>query len=104
MVFERSIFKLCFVLASAFFFLTASKFAVGSQYPLNFTNADGSITQINAKPKRILSTAVTVTGTLLAMDAPVIASAQTATASFFDQWHKEAKAKNVGGEILCKVF
>ncbi|TMO85470.1 Fe2+-enterobactin ABC transporter substrate-binding protein [Pseudoalteromonas spongiae] len=66
-----------------------------AEFPRYFVNADGSTTEIVAKPKRILSTSVTVTGTLLVMDAPVIASAQTATANFFAQWQNIAQAKKV---------
>nr|WP_070969119.1 Fe2+-enterobactin ABC transporter substrate-binding protein [Vibrio sonorensis] len=64
-------------------------------WPQTFVNADGSSTVIPSKPKRILSTSVTVTGTLLAIDAPVIASASAVTGKFFGQWEHLAKNKNV---------
>ncbi|EGR0516665.1 Fe2+-enterobactin ABC transporter substrate-binding protein [Vibrio cholerae] len=64
-------------------------------WPRTFQNADGSITTIPSQPKRILSTAVTVTGTLLAIDAPVIASAATTQSTFFEQWRKLAELRQV---------
>ena len=41
-----------------------------AEWPRVFENADGTTTEIPAQPERILSTAVSVTGTLLAIDAP----------------------------------
>lgn len=64
-------------------------------WPRIFTNVDGSQTEIPAKPKRILSTSVTLTGTLLAIKAPVVASGSAANGQFFAQWEKVAKEKNV---------
>ncbi len=64
-------------------------------WPRSFNNADGSTTTIQQAPKRILSTSVTVTGTLLAMDAPLIASASAANGEFFAQWAQNAAAKKV---------
>ena len=57
--------------------------------------------EIPAKPEKIVSTSVTLTGTLLAVDAPVIASggAQGAQTSdedgFFTQWAEEAHDEDV---------
>ena len=43
-------------------------------------------TTLAGAARRVLSTSVTVTGTLLAIDAPVIASAGGANGRFFEQW------------------
>ena len=61
-------------------------------------------TTINAQPKRIANTALSATGTLLAIDAPVIASAATDPSEitdnqgFFSQWSDVAREKGV--EVL----
>lgn len=60
-----------------------------------FVNADGSVTPIPARPQRILSTSVTVTGTLLAIDVPVVASAAAADGRFFGQWQAIARERQV---------
>ncbi|AZV92916.1 Fe2+-enterobactin ABC transporter substrate-binding protein [Bordetella sp. J329] len=74
----------------------AAEAATASQpWPRDFHNADGSITHIPAQPKRILSTTPTITGTLLAIDAPVVASASAANGQFFAQWAEVAKARNL---------
>ncbi|HCH51438.1 MAG TPA: Fe2+-enterobactin ABC transporter substrate-binding protein [Proteus sp.] len=64
-------------------------------WPRVFTSVDGSTVEIKQKPKRILSASVSITGTLLAMDAPVIASSTAANGKFFAQWDKVAKDKGV---------
>lgn len=58
--------------------------------------------EIPEQPQRILSTAVGLTGSLLAVDAPVIATGGTTTGSsadneegFFNQWADEAREKGV---------
>ncbi|MGO1276109.1 MAG: Fe2+-enterobactin ABC transporter substrate-binding protein, partial [Corynebacterium variabile] len=57
--------------------------------------------EIPAKPEKIVSTSVTLTGTLLAVDAPVIASggAKAGPTSddkgFFSQWAEEADEQGV---------
>ncbi len=61
----------------------------------SFDNADGSVTAIPKAPERILSTSVAITGTLLAIDAPVAASASTAKNEFFAQWAEVARQRNV---------
>lgn len=55
-------------------------------WPRRFDNADGTRTTLAGAARRVLSTSVTVTGTLLAIDAPVIASAGGANGRFFEQW------------------
>lgn len=64
-------------------------------WPRDVANADGSRTTIPAPPRRILSTSVTLTGTLLAIDAPVVASATTTAGHFFAQWDAIAQARGV---------
>ncbi|WP_104399534.1 Fe2+-enterobactin ABC transporter substrate-binding protein [Vibrio penaeicida] len=64
-------------------------------YPRTFVNADGSETAIPAKPTRILSTSVTISGTLLAIDAPLIASASNYEGTFFKQWADLAEKRHV---------
>ncbi|WP_024890738.1 Fe2+-enterobactin ABC transporter substrate-binding protein [Luteimonas huabeiensis] len=60
-----------------------------------FRNADGSVTEIPAPPQRILSTSVAITGTLLAIDAPVVASGSAADGTFFGQWREVAAERGV---------
>ncbi len=64
-------------------------------YPRNFVNSDGSQTVIPSKPTRIFSTSVTISGTLLAIDAPLIASASTYEGKFFSQWADLAEQRKV---------
>ena len=80
---------------------TASEGPAGSDgesaasFPVEFTNADGSTTTIDEQPERILSTTVSVTGTLLAFDAPVVSSATDANVNFFAQWASVADENGV---------
>ncbi|KZE91883.1 Fe2+-enterobactin ABC transporter substrate-binding protein [Microbacterium sp. TNHR37B] len=67
----------------------------GAGWPRTFDNADGSTTEIPAAPQRVLSTAVSVTGTLLALDAPVIASGTSTGGAWFDQWAGIAEERDV---------
>ncbi len=69
--------------------------AQAQDWPRIFDNADGSQTVIAQKPQRILSTSVTLTGTLLAINAPVVASASTTAGEFFAQWDALAKQRGV---------
>lgn len=64
-------------------------------YPKTFVNADGSKTVIPSKPNRILSTSVAISGTLLSIDAPLIASALTYEGNFFKQWANLAEQRDV---------
>ncbi|QCR10347.1 Fe2+-enterobactin ABC transporter substrate-binding protein [Brenneria rubrifaciens] len=64
-------------------------------WPREFHNADGTTTTLTSPPKRILSTSVTITGTLLAVDAPVVASATAANGRFFAQWDKVAQTRHL---------
>lgn len=69
--------------------------ADSQSWPRTFTSVDGSQVVIKEKPQRILSASVSITGTLLAMDAPIIASSTAANGQFFAQWDKVAKEKGV---------
>jgi iron complex transport system substrate-binding protein len=80
---------------------TAGTFMLGTQgqadtgWPRNIPNADGSHTTLNAKPTRILSTSVTLAGSLLAIDAPLVATATTVRGDFFGQWQHIAQERGV---------
>ena len=75
--------------------LTAIVSTAALAWPKSFVNADGSTTIIPAKPVRVLSTSVSITGTLLAIDAPLIASATDITGGFFGQWQSVANQRSV---------
>lgn len=85
-----------------FIFQTLSGQARAEQgWPRNVQGATGTVT-LNLAPQRIVSTSVTLTGSLLAIDAPVIASGATAPKSrladdqgFFRQWGEVAKQRQV---------
>lgn len=70
-------------------------------WPRTIQTLKGPLT-LQHPPQRIVSTSVTITGTLLAIDAPVIGSGATSRHStvsddqgFFIQWGQEARARNV---------
>lgn len=88
---RRSIMSILFLLGS----FVASGQSAAQGWPRTFHNADGSVTAIAKKPERILSTAVSVTGTLLAIEAPVVASATAVNGQFLGQWRSLARAKKV---------
>lgn len=69
--------------------------ASDEQWPRTFVNSDGTTTVIPHKPKKILSTTTTVTGTLIAIDAPVVASSVAGDGRFFAQWEKIAKQREI---------
>ena len=64
-------------------------------WPRTFTNADGTTTEIPEQPQRIVSTSVSVSGTLLAFDAPVVASGSAGNGKFFAQWADVAEEHDV---------
>lgn len=75
--------------------------AFAEGWPRQVMTSKGSIT-LQQPPQRIVSTSVTVTGTLLAINAPVIASGATApnnrvsdAQGFFRQWGDVAKQRGV---------
>lgn len=73
----------------------AARPAAGTAAWHDFGNADGSTTRIPQQPTRILSTSVAITGTLLAIDAPVVASGSSAKHQFFAQWADVAAQRGV---------
>ena len=71
-------------------------------WPVTIKGDDGVDVEIKAEPKSIVSTSVTLTGSLLALDAPVVASTpakkkdeKTDNNGFFTQWSKQATDKGV---------
>lgn len=75
--------------------------ATAADWPREVTDARGVHT-LESKPTRIVSTSVTLTGSLLAIDAPVVASGATApnnrvadAQGFLRQWGEIAKQRNV---------
>ena len=77
---------------------------VGSgDWPRTVTDEQGEVT-IDKQPTKIVSTSPSVTGTLLAIDAPVVASAATSPSpltddkGFFTQWASVADERGV--EVL----
>ena len=83
------------LVAGLVFALLGSTAMAQEGWPRTFTNADGSTTEVPAQPQRILSTSVTVTGTLLAVDAPVVASGSAGNGNFFAQWAGLADERGV---------
>ena len=76
--------------------------AAEGQWPLTVTDDAGHEVTIDEAPESIVSTSVTLTGSLLAVDAPVTASGATMPNSpvaddkgFFTQWSDFAEEKDV---------
>ena len=74
---------------------TESNGEQAAAWPRTFDNADGTTTEIPERPERIVSTAVSVTGTLLAIDAPVVASGSSTGGAYFAQWDDIANERGV---------
>lgn len=97
-------FKRIFTLVAALAFITVlahPEARAEGDWPRTLQSVGGSVT-LDKAPQRIVSTSVTLTGSLLAIDAPVIASGATAPGSrladeqgFFRQWSDVAKRKNL---------
>ncbi|PDO83815.1 Fe2+-enterobactin ABC transporter substrate-binding protein [Kosakonia sacchari] len=75
--------------------------AMAAEWPRQVTDSRGTHT-LPTKPLRIVSTSVTLTGSLLAIDAPVIASGATTPNNrfadeqgFLRQWGEIARQRNV---------
>jgi ferric enterobactin transport system substrate-binding protein len=75
--------------------------ALGADWPRQVTDSRGTHT-LDHKPLRIVSTSVTLTGSLLAIDAPVIASGATTpnnrvadAQGFLRQWSEVAKQRKL---------
>lgn len=86
---------------SALILFCLSSFAHSADWPRTITDSHGTHTFEQA-PQRIVSTSVTLTGSLLAIDAPVIASGATTPGNrmgdaqgFLRQWGDVAKERNV---------
>ncbi|SFT46584.1 iron complex transport system substrate-binding protein [Kosakonia arachidis] len=82
-------------------FVSGLTSATAADWPRQVTDSHGTH-QIDSKPLRIVSTSVTLTGSLLAIDAPVIASGATTpnnrfadAQGFLHQWGDVAKRRNV---------
>lgn len=94
--------KILLLAAALFGFLAFnSSHAAGPAWPRTLQTSHGSVT-LDHPPVRIVSTSVTVTGTLLAIDAPVIASGAatpnqrlTDQQGFFRQWADVARQRGV---------
>ena len=82
-------------LVMAWLFLFSAQTMAEQGWPRTYLNPDGSKVVIEKQPKRILSTSVSVSGTLLAMDAPLIASATNHKGQFFGQWASVALDRGV---------
>ncbi|MGC0362388.1 ABC-type Fe2+-enterobactin transport system substrate-binding protein [Rhodococcus sp. 27YEA15] len=75
--------------------------AASGSWPRSVETVKGAV-EIPAKPQRVVSTSVTLTGSLLAIDAPVIASGATGANTevadeqgFFTQWGDVARERAV---------
>ncbi|WP_193017524.1 Fe2+-enterobactin ABC transporter substrate-binding protein [Proteus sp. FME41] len=94
----KSVVSITCLFLFSLFVNTANAFDVGADsqsWPRTFTNVDGTKVEIKEKPQRILSASVSITGTLLAMQAPVVASSTAANGQYFAQWDLVAKEKKV---------
>ncbi len=94
LLFSSPLFWL-YVISVVSLFVTFSTSANEGQWPRTFVNSDGTTTVIPHKPQKILSTTTTVTGTLIAIDAPVVASSVAGDGKFFAQWADIAKQRNI---------
>ncbi|CAL8899889.1 antibiotic ABC transporter substrate-binding protein [Kocuria varians] len=81
---------------------SASASSSDETWPKTVKDDNDKEVKLEAKPEKIVSTSVTLTGSLLAIDAPVIASGGTSANTsisddkgFFTQWSDQAKEKNV---------
>lgn len=75
--------------------------ARGEGWPRTIDTAKGALT-LSRPPRRIVSTSVTLTGTLLTIEAPLVATAATQAGStvsdgqgFFTQWADVARSRGV---------
>lgn len=81
--------------------LALSSLAHAADWPRTITDSRGTHT-LEQAPQRIVSTSVTLTGSLLAIDAPIVASGATAPGNrmadsqgFLRQWGDVAKARHI---------
>lgn len=79
---------------------TSPTVASSGEWPRTVDTADGPVT-LDAQPERIVSTSVTLTGSLLALDAPLIGTGAQPTSSttdergLFSQWADVATERGV---------
>lgn len=79
---------------------TSTSSSSESQWPRTVETDNGPV-EITAKPERIVSSSVTLTGTLLAIDAPIVGSGATNPSrltnseGFFSQWASVADERDV---------
>ncbi|TNV20713.1 Fe2+-enterobactin ABC transporter substrate-binding protein [Buttiauxella sp. B2] len=86
---------------SAVILLCLSNLAHAADWPRTITDTRGTHT-LEQAPQRIVSTSVTLTGSLLAIDAPIVASGATTPGNrmadsqgFLRQWGDVAKTRNI---------
>lgn len=94
-----SLWRLAALITGLSFFSAVAAQTTG--WPRQITDSHG-IHTLKQKPTRIVSTSVTLTGSLLAIDAPVVASGATTpnnrvadTQGFLRQWSEVAKARHL---------
>lgn len=82
-------------------FISGLSSATAADWPRQVTDSRGTH-QLDHKPQRIVSTSVTLTGSLLAIDAPVVGSGATTPNNrfaddqgFLRQWGEIARQRNV---------
>lgn len=80
-----------------------------ADWPRQITDSRGTHT-LESQPQRIVSTSVTLTGSLLAIDAPVIASGATTPNNrvaddqgFLRQWSKVAKERKLATALYRRT-
>lgn len=80
--------------------LTLPALAQGQTWPRSITHEGGTL-ELPAQPQSVVSTAPSLTGILLGIDAPIVASAATSRSAltdgkgFFSQWAAAADSKDV---------
>ncbi|EKY3088311.1 Fe2+-enterobactin ABC transporter substrate-binding protein [Cronobacter dublinensis] len=89
------------ILAASLLVLGISSLSQAADWPRQITDSRG-VQTLDKAPQRIVSTSVTLTGSLLAIDAPVVASGATSPGNrvadgqgFLRQWGDVAKARHV---------
>ncbi|RVU82856.1 Fe2+-enterobactin ABC transporter substrate-binding protein [Leucothrix sargassi] len=88
-------YHLIFSLLLSLLAALATPASAADSWPRTIENADGSVVIIKSPPKRILSTSASVTGTLLAINAPVVASGSAINGEFFAQWKDVAEQREL---------
>jgi len=98
---RTSVLRLIPLLVVALSLLAVNPARAEEGWPRRIASVKGEVV-LNQQPKRIISTSVTLTGSLLAIEAPVIASGATMpgyriadSQGFFSQWGKVAAARGV---------